>query len=163
MSSLSVCQFLLRTESSCVVTAHRLNLKWWFISWCNNPLSFPLVNIDLVGQYITTLTSKEDTLFYLLPVLVLDTGNTEIGSWAVWDAWPRSLRAEFLDLCRQVSLLLVTQQHSCEAHTGKQLNFEPHWFSSAFQTAPSSVGNRPVLWSHSGQYFLDGFGFPLKY
>lgn len=97
MNSLSVCQFWLRTESSCVVTTHRLKLKLWFISWCNNPLSFPSVNIYPLGQYIIILTSKEDTLFYLLQVLVLDTCNIRTGSWAVWDPWPHSPRVEFLD------------------------------------------------------------------
>lgn len=97
MNSLSVCQFWQRTESSCVATTQRRNLKLWFISWCNNPLSFPWVNIYLPGQCIIIPTLKEDTLFYLLRVLVFDACNREVAGGAAWDAWPPSLRVEFLD------------------------------------------------------------------
>jgi hypothetical protein len=102
MNSLSVCQFSPRTESSCVVTTQSPNLKLWFRSWCNNPFSFPLVNIYLWGQYIIILTSKEGMSFYLLQVLILDTWNIKSRSGAIWDHWPQSLWVRFFSHHGQV-------------------------------------------------------------
>lgn len=161
MNSLSVCQFWQRTESSCVVTTQRLNLKLWFISWCHNPLSFPLVNIYLLGQYIIILTSKEDTLFYLLQVLLLDTYSIRIGSWAVWDSWPHFLRVEFLDHRRAGFAAPsdpTTQLHGSQneaAELGATL------VSLSFPDSPlSSVGNRSVILSHNSRISSMDLGFP---
>jgi hypothetical protein len=141
MNSLSVCQFSPRTESSCVVTTQSPNLKLWFRSWCNNPFSFPLVNIYLWGQYIIILTSKEGMSFYLLQVLILDTWNIKSRSGAIWDHWPVTL-GQVLQSSWASSLLPETQWHGC-------MPAEPGWFLQALQIAPSPVKSIALLHGNS--------------